>query len=112
MLPTKLISSFEKLTRSLKIGHLSFLTDTYKREVYYYEVIECVRRLSLAAAIGLANQESIVAAVVGMIICFGFVTVIFTFNPYRYPDDHNLAITLSNSLAIVFLSALLIKVCQ
>jgi len=92
------------------IGHLIFLVESYKPEYYYFEVIEVVRRLLLASVIGVVEAKSAAAPTIGLLICFIFLYIFIDFKPFKNPSDCNLGIILQYSIALFFLSALLIKV--
>jgi len=109
------LSSAEAIAREQKedyptIGHLIFLVESYKPEYYYFEVIEVVRRLLLASVIGVVEAKSAAAPTIGILICFIFLYIFIDFKPFKNPSDCNLGIILQYSIALFFLSALLIKV--
>ena len=91
----------EEATGYPELGHLHFLFHSYKPNFYYYEVsfrpiicflvscllgasralvlpfllfqvIECMRRLSLASLIGIAAADSAVSPTLGLLICSAF----------------------------------------
>ena len=92
------------------IGHLIFLVEAYKPRYYYFEVIEVIRRLLLASVIGVVDAESAAAPTIGLLICFVFLYIFIDFKPYKSKSNCNLGIILQYSIALLFLSALLIKV--
>ena len=49
-----------------RVGHLTFLTDSYKPEYYYFESLECVRKLLLASVVGIMPE--VFAPVIGLIL--------------------------------------------
>ena len=93
-----------------KIAHLSFLTSAYKTRYYWFEVLECLRRLSLAIFIGFAPRESAAAPSLGILISTAFIWVTTELRPYKDTADNTLAIILAYALMLLFLAALLIKV--
>ena len=92
------------------IGHLTFLTQAYKSKYYYFEVLECVRRLMLASVIGMLPADGVVAPTLGILLCFVFLYVFIDFRPYRNADDSNLGVILQYSITLLFLAGLLTKV--
>ena len=50
------------------VGHIKFLFESYSPEAYFFEVIECGRRLSLASIIGIVSGDSAAAPVIGLLI--------------------------------------------
>jgi hypothetical protein len=77
---------------------------------YYFEVVECFRRLSLASAIGvIGNADTPYAPVCGLLLCFTFIYVFVDQRPFREDDDNALASLLQYSLTLFFLAALMIK---
>ena len=92
------------------IGHLTFLTEAYKSKYYYFEVLECVRRLLLASVVGMLPAEGVVAPTLGILLCFCFLYVFIDFRPYRNADDANLGVILQYSITLFFLAGLLAKV--
>ena len=100
----------EKAKNFPNICHLMFLVESYKPEYYYFEVIEVVRRLLLASVIGVVEAKSAAAPTIGLLICFIFLYIFIDLKPYKNTSDCNLGIVLQYSIALFFLSALLIKV--
>jgi hypothetical protein len=91
------------------VGHLTFLIESYKPSAWYFEVIECGRRLLLASVIGLLSRDTATAPALGVVISLLFINT-FEKKIYKDDDDSYLGITCSYSLTLIFLSALLIKV--
>jgi hypothetical protein len=99
----------EEADGSPNTGHLMFLTDPYKPEAYYFESVECVRRLLLASVIGVVSANSAAAPVLGILISGVFVRVFEHSRPCKRDENSSLVIILAYSLVLVFLAALLIK---
>lgn len=113
-----------------KTGHLKFLVKSYKPEVskiflkdlasgqisllfeqfFYFEVLDCVRRLLLASAIGVVSQNSAVSPVLGLIISLGYTYVFVELKPFKKLEDSFLGIVLAYSLVLFFFAALMVKV--
>ena len=80
-------------------------------DYWWFEVVECFRRLLLASVIGIASEGSALAPVVGILLCLGFLHV-FCRRPFKEEEDSSLGILLTYSLTFIFISALWIKVDQ
>ena len=93
-----------------RVGHVLFLVEAYSPEFFYFEVIECVRRLLLASIIGIANSDSAASPVIGLLLSLIFIHVFERYLPYKEPSDSVLGVVLAYALALLFLAALLIKV--
>ena len=101
--------AFETKRGSPTVGHLSFLIESYKTEKWYFEVVECGRRLLLASVIGILSGDTATAPTLGVVLSLLFISM-FERKPYNDDDDSILGTTCSYSLTLIFLSALLIKV--
>ena len=93
-----------------KVGHILFLVSHYETKCYWFEVLDCVRRLLLASIIGLVSEASAVSPVLGLLISIFFTWIFTEFKPYKYSNDNLLSILLAYSLCLFFLAALMIKV--
>mmetsp|Transcript_86908 Transcript_86908/g.168344 ORF Transcript_86908/g.168344 Transcript_86908/m.168344 type:complete len:312 (-) Transcript_86908:193-1128(-) len=91
------------------VGHLKFLFEAYSPEYYFFEVLECVRRLLLASVIGLVAEDSTAAPVIGVLVTLVFLYAFTRWAPFVDKDDNALGIILAYSLTLLFLAALLIK---
>ena len=101
----------EKVNGNHNIGHIRFLVDAYRPKYYYFEVIECIRRLLLASVIGIiASEKSAASSVLGFLISSLFIYVFSKLEPFNLSDDNDLCVVLSYSLMLMFLAALLIKI--
>jgi len=88
------------------VGYMKFLFEAYDSKFFFFEVVECVRRLLLACIVGLIKDNSPANALVGVIICL-FFNQIFNLKPFNRSADNNLGMNLSISLTLLFLAALL-----
>jgi hypothetical protein len=91
------------------VGHLKFLIKSYKPKYFYFEVIECVRRLLLTAIIGIVAPDSAAAPVLGMLIAFVFFGILIAIMPFKNESDNRFAVTLTFTLSLFFLAALMVK---
>jgi len=92
------------------VGHLLFLTEPYSTRFYWFETLECMRRLLLASVIGMASAGSAASPTLGLLISVTFTFIFVDKKPYKKAADSKLAVTLAYSLAALFLGALLVKV--
>ena len=83
---------------------------TDKPKYYWFEVLECVRRLLLASIIGIVSQDAAAAPVLGIFICLVFCFIFTNEKPYADPSNSGLSILLAFSLTLFFLAALMMKV--
>ena len=95
---------------SLELSNNVSSTNQDKTSFYWFEVLECARRLSLASIIGIVSQESAAAPVLGIIISAAFTWVSTALRPFKDDSDNTLGVVLAYALMFFFLSALLIKV--
>eukprot|EP00613_Pedinella_sp_CCMP2098_P053218 CAMPEP_0171889562 /NCGR_PEP_ID=MMETSP0992-20121227/43662_1 /TAXON_ID=483369 /ORGANISM="non described non described, Strain CCMP2098" /LENGTH=363 /DNA_ID=CAMNT_0012516619 /DNA_START=420 /DNA_END=1507 /DNA_ORIENTATION=- len=93
-----------------RVSHVLFLVEAYSPEYYYFEVLECFRRLILAAAIGMLPEGSAASAVLGVLVGLGFMHVFTAWKPYKTDSDNSLGVVLAQSLVLLFFAALLVKV--
>ena len=91
------------------ISHLTFLTLPYKIEFYYWELIECFRRLILGVVVAFLGFNTAFVGVFGLVICFFFIFLHVEFEPYKELADNKLGIVLAYSQALLFLVGLLIR---
>ena len=89
-----------------RIGHVTFLTDSYTPEFYNFEVVECVRKLLLASIVGIVPE--LFAPVTGLIISSLFIYV-FTFRPFEEKDVNPLGIVLQYALMLIYTASLYTK---
>jgi len=92
------------------IGHLVFLIESYKPEMYFMEVFECAWRLMLASVIGAVAVDSAAAPTIGLLVCLAMNLAFGRLEPYVDAANNLLGLTLSYSLSLEFLVALLLRV--
>jgi len=91
------------------ISHLTFLTFPYKIEFYYWELIECFRRLTLGVVVAFFGFNTAFVGVFGLVISFFFIYLHVEYEPYKEFADNKLGIILAYSQALLFLVGLLIR---
>lgn len=92
------------------VGHLKFLVEAYKPDKYWFEALECVRRLLLASVVGIVSPGTPANAVVGLLICLVFLFVFIKLAPFVDSNDNSTGVILAYSLTLLFLAALMVKV--
>ena len=68
-------------------GHVSFLTENYNAKNYWFESLECVRRLLLAAIVGIVSEDAAAAPVLGILIAAAFTYIATRIRPFKEKDD-------------------------
>jgi hypothetical protein len=87
-----------------------FLVNAYKEEFYYFEVIECFRRIFLGSIVGvLGGTQSVAPATVGLIVSMGCIGLFARMEPYKHQSDNNVSAVLAYALSLYFLAALMLK---
>ncbi|CAN0412480.1 unnamed protein product, partial [Pylaiella littoralis] len=95
---------------SLQAQTISDLWEPYKPERFYYELIECLRRILLTGVVVFIYPDTAAQVSVTLIIAFAFVVVSQSFSPFVSKWDTRISLT---GHVVVFLSmylALLSKV--
>lgn len=88
------------------VGHVKFLISAYEPAAYFFEVIECGRRLLLASMIGIVSESAGAAPVIGLLITIAFSLVFAYIQPLK-KEDTILGIVLSYSLMLLFVAAMM-----
>ena len=76
----------EKAEGYPSVGHLTFLITSYTNSAFYFEVVECGRRLFLASIIGIVSPDANAAPVMGTIIAIIFSLVFSYVQPLKKED--------------------------
>jgi len=94
------------------VKHLSFLWDTYGSGVWYWECVECARRLLLSGALVFVKPDS--AAQIVFAICVASLSIVLYSwaKPYASPADNMLALISQVSISAQLFLALLIYISQ
>ena len=71
-LSTQAAQDAEKANGYLNTKHLQFLVIMYKPEFFYFEIIECARRLLLASIIGVVAPTSAAQPALALLISMAF----------------------------------------
>jgi hypothetical protein len=91
------------------VKHLNFVAGHYREEVWYFEVIECFRRLLLTSALVFITPGSATQQVFALLMAMASVILFTYLAPFPLGEDNILAQVSQWSLIMTFLGALLIK---
>ena len=101
----------DKAWFALAMSHrLSFLIVAYERRVYWYEVIECFRRISLGALLVVFGNGSVRQIAIGICFCLFFIRVEAYYTPLLNAEDDVLMELCNWQLFFILFISLLIKV--
>ena len=107
------VGSLRNLTGAVKlvsiVDGISFLFQSYTPEYWYWEVIECTRRLMLTAAISFFQPGSSTQMVVAMTLALIYVSLYAHYQPYLSRSDNVLSELGQWQIFITFFCALLIS---
>ena len=92
-----------------KKHRLSFLIDPYERRVYWYEVVECCRRVCLSGVLLLFGSGNIRQIIAGCFITLAYIRVGALYNPYLEDEESILAEMCNWQLFLILFISLLIR---
>jgi hypothetical protein len=90
------------------IKNIKFLYDSYTPKRWYFELIDCGRRLMLGAIPVLILRGSSLQIVIVLIISLASVAAFMYLNPYIHAHDNELAILAQWSITMVVVAALVV----
>eukprot|EP00937_MAST-01D_sp_MAST-1D-sp2_P001199 g1199.t1 len=91
--------------------YLAFLYNDYHANMWYWEVVECCRKLALTGvALFIGEQGSLVQVAVAMTLVVFYMVVLVTMRPYALPSDNALALLANMALFFTLVVALLLKI--
>jgi hypothetical protein len=93
-----------------KIQGISFLYDSYLPECWYFEVIECFRRLALTAMPVIFLRSTVLQIVLVLITSLAFSALYMELRPFVNKSDNRVAIISQWSVSLTVLGALCLKV--
>ena len=100
-----------KLRKTYKVlDGQQFLFDSYLPRCWYFEIVECFRRLSLTALPILFLRSSVVQIVLVLLISLGFSALYMSLHPYEQPSDNTVAILSQWAVSMTVVGALCMKV--
>jgi hypothetical protein len=89
---------------------LHFFYADYKGEFYYWEILECLRKLLITGVAVAIVPGSLIQLVVSLAVIAVYAVAVALFRPYRTARDNTLALVLYAMLSITLLIGLLLKV--
>eukprot|EP00937_MAST-01D_sp_MAST-1D-sp2_P005255 g5255.t1 len=91
--------------------YLGFLVNDYRSEFWFWEVVECCRKLALTGvALFFGEQGSLLQLAVATALVAMYMVVLVKLQPYALPSDNDLAQLVSAGLAIALFASMLLKV--
>ena len=81
-----------------------------KPEYFYWEVLECLRKLLLTGVAVAIIPGSLIQSVVSLGVIVVYAVAVAQFKPYRTARDNTLALILYSMLAVTLFIGLLLKV--
>ena len=99
----------EQLRDFPTVGHLLFLCESYTTEYWWFEVLECSRRLLLTAVLGIISVASIAAPTMGVVISMLYMYCFIRFQPFVLQGNNALSVLLQYSTAFFYLGAIMAK---
>jgi hypothetical protein len=93
-----------------KRKQLDVLVGPYQRRAFWFEVLECIRRLALSSLLIMIHDGSVAQIVVAICACLVSIKVYSYYTPYAHGDDDILTEVTQYQLFSAFFAALLIRV--
>ena len=91
--------------------YLSFFFLDYNEDHWYWEIIECYRKLTLTGmALFFGEQGSLLQTAIAMGLMMIYIPVLIKMQPYKLPSDNGVAVLVNVGLFFVLFSSLLLKV--
>ena len=90
-------------------GPVLHLVSAYERDFYWWEIVECVRKLLLGGVLVFYKQGSLDQLVLGMFFAVTSIMVYNYFKPYESPTNDLLQALCQFSVFVVLLSAIIDK---
>ena len=99
------------LGRRTRMSHaFRFVFQEYKPIVFWWEILEIIRRLFLAGfVLGIPEEHSLMRLVAGQLASLLYACLLMLVRPYRRDDDNTIAISSNLHMVIAFIVAILIK---
>jgi hypothetical protein len=88
---------------------LGVLWEPYKNEYWYWEVIECYRRIILTSILGTINPGSSLQSIVAVMCSLFFIKLYSHYSPYALTNDNILAEIGQFQVFLTFFISLIIK---
>merc|ERR1711865_160170 len=91
------------------VAHLKFIADAYKPEFWYFEVIECIRRILLSAGLAFITPGSPTQGIFATIVSFFSALLYSECQQFPDPSVNRLGVMAQVQLFFTFQSALMVK---
>ena len=101
--------SSDERDRDTKLIKISFLWEMYKPRYWYFEVIECVRRLIMTGMLVLVRPGETTQVAVAMLFAIISIVLYTHLRPFENPHDNRLAIVSQWAIFFTLFAAMLIK---
>lgn len=91
------------------VGHILFLFEGYSSRFYWYELVDCLRRLGLTAALSIvSHMESVLSPTVGLVLSLISVHVA-EWRPFKESGDNTVGVVNQYLVVVFFLAAILLQ---
>ena len=92
-----------------KVRRLQFLYDPYEPKFWYFELVECARRIVFTAVIGFVSNGSVLQVIVSMLLAIMFVRIYNATSPFVKDSHDSLAEIAQWQTFLTMFCALVIK---
>ena len=99
----------EERDRNVKLIKIAFLWEMYKPKFWYFEIIECVRRLMMTGMLVLVSPGDATQVAVAMLFAIISIVLYTHLRPFENPHDNRLAIVSQWAIFFTLFAAMLIK---
>ena len=89
---------------------LSFVTDEFEADMFWWEVLEMLRRFLLVGMMSIVLEGTLVQICIAALFCILYLVLQLQANPYKDPSDDYVALASTASLAVLFFSCVVLKV--
>jgi hypothetical protein len=93
-----------------EIQHISFLFENYSPKRWYFEVLDCIRRLFLTAIPVLILRGTIVQLLLVLIASLIWCIIYMQLRPFQKPNDNTVAIMAQWAISFTLLGGIMLKV--
>jgi hypothetical protein len=90
-----------------RLTELSFLYSDFRGPMYYWEVVDSMRKLLLTGVVVFMQEGSLVRPVWGMMISLGYLVLLLEYKPYKAREDNFLAVLATFALFLVLSGGLI-----
>ena len=88
--------------------YVLFLTDSYRFQCFWWEPMECVRKLILIGVLLFYNQGTIAQLLVGLLVSMGSIMAYLGYKPFKEDVDNIMAVVCEVSIFGALVSSLVI----